>query len=139
MEKKTSFQKFSTSKYFAELQDANKERRKSIQIDLKKIDEAYGYMREVLDAYNNSTWAKLERLPNEMTAILSDAEALIDRASQAQMKALQTAEEIKEMAKELGIEEPKELKKIYADNHYDDLIEGYNRDLDRLFAIIKKF
>ena len=103
------------------------------------VDEAKKNMDIVSKAYNNSIWNSLERLPIQIDEIVGEAKDVLTKASKAQNDAIQAARKIAEMAKELGVETPKEAKAIFDNSDYDDLANGYEKQLSKIASTIKKY
>ena len=104
----------------------------AMKVELALIDDAKKGMDIVLKAYNNGVWNQLERLPNNVAEIVSNAKSVLMEASKGQALAIQSARKISEMAKELGIPNPKEIDDIFKNNDYDTLVEAFAKDIDRI-------
>ena len=104
----------------------------AMKVELALIDDAKKGMDIVLKAYNNGVWNQLERLPNNVAEIVSNAKSVLMEASKGQALAIQSARKISEMAKELGIPNPKEIDDIFKNNDYDTLVETFAKDIDRI-------
>jgi hypothetical protein len=123
---KTSFEKFMASNAVQSVELG------AMKVELALIDDAKKGMDIVLKAYNNGVWNQLERLPNNVAEIVSNAKSVLMEASKGQALAIQSARKISEMAKELGIPNPKEIDDIFKNNDYDTLVEAFAKDIDRI-------
>jgi hypothetical protein len=118
---KTSYQKFMASSKV-----------ESTKYELALVDEAKKGMDIVLKAFNNPIWNQLERLPSNVSEIVSSARSVLLEASKGQAMAIENARKISAMAKELGIPNPKEIDAIFKNNDYDVLVEAFNKDVDKI-------
>jgi hypothetical protein len=112
--------------------------KKGIKIDLSVMDEAKKGMAIVKKAYANGVWNQLDRLPNNVAEIISEAKATLMEASAGQAMAIENARKVATMAKELGIATPKEMDDIFKDKDYDDLVSGFSKDVDKVIAAAQK-
>jgi hypothetical protein len=110
---------------------------KEHNIELGLIDDAKLGSKEILDAYNNPIWNQLERLPNNILEIISEAKRQLMLAGKGQAKAIENARKVSAMAKELGIPNPKEIDDIFKNNDYDTLADAFATDLGRILQIVK--
>lgn len=108
-----------------------------MKVELALIDDAKKGMDIVLKAYNNGVWNQLERLPNNVAEIVANAKSVLLEASKGQALAIQSARKVAEMAKELGIPNPKEIDAIFKNNDYDTLVEAFSKDVDRIISQAK--
>ena len=110
---------------------------KEHNIELGLIDDAKLGSKEILDAFNNPIWNQLERLPNNLLEIISEAKRQLMLAGKGQAKAIENARKVSAMAKELGIPNPKEIDDIFKNNDYDTLADAFSTDLGRILQIVK--
>ena len=110
----------------------------SQKIELSLISEATEAMKEVLSVYNDQIWNQLERLPNTVSEVLSEAKGKLQKAGKAQGIAIEKARKVSEMSKELGVAMPKDIESIFKNNDYDELRDAYMSGIDKLIGKIKK-
>jgi len=108
------------------------------EVELGLIDEAKKGMEMVLKAFNNPLWKTLDRLPSEVGDTLARIKSDLQDAGKGQAIAIQKARQISEMSKELGVELPKDIQKIFDNNDYDDMLQAYENGINKLTSSIKK-
>jgi hypothetical protein len=102
------------------------------------VDDAKKGMDIVLKAFNNGVWNQLDRLPNQVLEIVSQASAILKEAGKGQQLAIENARKASAMAKELGVPVPKEIEAIFSNNDYDTLLSAFNDDVNKIIANAKK-
>lgn len=110
----------------------------SQEVELSLKDDAVKAINGVLQSYNNPIWNTLERLPNEVAEVIARAKDELQKAGKFQSEAILKAREVSKMAKELGVEIPKEIDAIFKNNDYDELRLAYSDSIDKLISKIKK-
>lgn len=108
------------------------------EVELALIDDAKKGMEMVLKAYNNPLWKILDRLPSEIGDVLARLKDDLQNAGKGQAIAIENARKISTMSKELGIELPKDVQKIFDNNDYDDMLSSYEKGIDKIISSIKK-
>ena len=108
------------------------------EVELALIDDAKKGMEMVLKAYNNPLWKTLDRLPSEIGDVLARLKDDLQNAGKGQAIAIENARKISTMSKELGIELPKDVRKIFDNNDYDDMLSSYEKGIDKIISSIKK-
>lgn len=109
-----------------------------VSVELGVIDDAKKGMEMVLKAYNNPLWKTLERLPAEIGDTLTRIKDELSNAGKGQQMAIENARKAATMAKELGVELPKEIQNIFDNNDYDDMVQSYESGINKLLSFIKK-
>lgn len=123
------------SKVFDQL---NKVELGSQRIELGVIDDAVKGINQVKKAYANPIWNQLEKLPNMVLQIVSEAQMVLKDAAKGQAMAIESARKASTMAKELGIANPVVIDEIFKNNDYDDLLEAFSKDVDKIISNAKK-
>jgi hypothetical protein len=108
------------------------------KIELSLIEDAKKAHEEVKKIYNQTYWKTLMRLHVEVLNTIAVVKDGLDIAGKSQGIAIQKAREISNMSKELGVPIPKEIQAIFDDNRYDDMLESYNQDIDKIIKAAKK-
>ena len=117
---------------------ANKVELGTHEVQLGVIDEAKKGMDMVLKAYNNPLWNTLKRLPSEVGDTLAGIKDELQNAAKGQQMAIENARKAATMSKELGVELPKDIQKIFDNNDYDDMLQSYENEINKLLSFIKK-
>lgn len=102
------------------------------------IDDAKKGIDIVSKAFNNGIWNQLDRLPNQVLEIVSQASAILKEAAKGQQIAIENARKASAMAKDLGVTLPKEVEAIFSNGDYDTLLEAFNNDVNKIISNAKK-
>ena len=108
------------------------------KVELGLIDDAKKGIDMVKKAYKDSIWNELEKLPNTVADVVQRASAALKMAGEGQGIAIKNARKVSEMAKELGIANPKEIQAIFDDNDYDVLYNALSDDIAKIISAAKK-
>ena len=111
--------------------------REGKEVKLSLIEDAQSGMATVLESYNNGIWNSLEDLPNIISEILSEAKSVLDEAGKGQEIAILTARKVSDMAKELGINNPPEIDKIFNNSDYDALYDAFEEAKRKISSSVK--
>lgn len=122
----------------ADLQQEDKTELAKHEVELGVIDDAKKGMDMVLKAYNNPLWKTLERLPSEVGDTLARLKSELQDAGKGQNMAIENARKAAAMSKELGVDLPKDIQKIFDNNDYDDMLQSYESGINKLLSFIKK-
>jgi hypothetical protein len=110
----------------------------SQKVELGIVDDAKKGIDMVLKAYNNSIWNSLEKLPNMVAEIVSNASDVLKEAGKGQAMAIENARKASVMAKELGVPTPPEIDAIFKNNDYDDLVNAFSDGVNKIISNAKK-
>ena len=108
------------------------------KVELGLVDEAKKGSAIVKKAYKSAAWNSLDKLPSYVREIIADAEQVLKEAGKGQSIAIVNARKVSEMAKELGIDAPKEIQEIFKDNDYDELLNAFKDGVNAVISAAKK-
>ena len=121
-----------------ELKKQDKTELANHKVDLALVDDAKKGLTIVEKAYKNSAWNSLEKLPSYVREIIADAQEVLNEAWKGQQMAIVNARKVSEMAKELGIDTPKEIQEIFKNNDYDELLKAFDDGVNKVISAAKK-